>query len=177
MDGPLDMRMDQESFISAYDLVNSLSEKEISYILKNYGQERWHSRIAHFLVVQRNDNPLESTSELRDIVVKAIPSRYRRQKIHPATRTFQAIRIAVNRELEALEIALDKSVEVLRSGGRICVIAFHSLEDKIVKEKFRYYQKAGKLQVLTKKPQRPTVQEIKDNPRARSARLRAAERI
>jgi len=177
LDGPLDMRMDQESFISAYDLVNSLSEREISTILRNFGQERWHNRIAHYLVAQRVRNPIESTKDLTDTILKAIPHRYHYQKIHPATRTFQAIRIAVNRELEALEIVLDKSIDSLKVGGRIAVIAFHSLEDRIVKEKFRTFAKAGRLQLLVKKPLRPTDTEMDNNPRSRSARLRVAERI
>lgn len=177
LEGPLDMRMDQESFISAYDLVNSLSEREISTILRNFGQERWHNRIAHYLVAQRVRNPIESTKDLTDTVLRAIPQRYHYQKIHPATRTFQAIRIAVNRELEALEIVLEKSIDSLKVGGRIAVIAFHSLEDRIVKEKFRTFAKAGRLQLLTKKPLRPTDTETDNNPRSRSARLRVAERI
>lgn len=177
LDGPLDMRMDQESFISAYDLVNSLSEREISTILRNFGQERWHNRIAHYLVVHRLRNPIASTKDLTDTVLKAIPHRYHYQKIHPATRTFQAIRIAVNRELEALEIVLDKSIDFLKIGGRIGVIAFHSLEDRIVKEKFRIFANAGRLKLLVKKPLRPTDAEIDNNPRSRSARLRVVERI
>ena len=177
LEGPLDMRMDQESFISAYDLVNSLSEREISTILRNFGQERWHNRIAHYLVAQRVRNPIESTKDLTDTILKAIPHRYHYQKIHPATRTFQAIRIAVNRELEALEIVLDKSIDSLKVGGRIAVIAFHSLEDRIVKEKFRTFAKAGRLQLLTKKPLRPTDQETDNNSRSRSARLRVAQRL
>lgn len=177
LEGPLDMRMDQESFISAYDLVNSLSEREISTILRNFGQERWHNRIAHYLVAQRVRNPIESTKDLTDTILKAIPHRYHYQKIHPATRTFQAIRIAVNRELEALEIVLDKSIDSLKVGGRIAVIAFHSLEDRIVKEKFRAFAKAGRLQLLTKKPLRPMDTETDNNPRSRSARLRVAQRL
>lgn len=177
LEGPLDMRMDQESYISAYDLVNSLSEREISTILRNFGQERWHNRIAHYLVAQRIKNPIESTKDLTDTVLKAIPYRYQHEKIHPATRTFQAIRIAVNRELEALEVVLDKSIDFLKIGGRICVIAFHSLEDRIVKEKFRHFAKAGRLKLIVKKPLRPTDTEMNNNPRSRSARLRVAERI
>jgi len=176
-DGPLDMRMDQENFISAYDLVNSLSEKEISFILKKYGEERWHNRIARFLVEERSRHPIETTKELSDIVWRAIPKHNRYQKIHPATRTFQAIRIAVNRELESLEIALEKCVGVLNSGGRICVIAFHSLEDRIVKQTFRSLAKNGCIEILTKKPLRPSEEETGKNIRARSARLRAAQKI
>ena len=177
LDGPLDMRMDQESYISAYDLINSLSEREISSILRNFGQERWHNRIAHYLVAQRSKSPIESTKDLTDTVLRAIPSRYQHQKIHPATRTFQAIRIAVNRELEALEIVLNKSIDFLKVGGRMCVIAFHSLEDKIVKENFRGFVKADQGKLIFKKPLRPTEEETMVNPRSRSARLRVLERI
>jgi len=176
-DDALDMRMDQDGFISAYDLINSLSEKEISNILRNYGQERWHNRIAHKVVEERSKKPISSTMDLSEIVVRAIPARFRRQRIHPATRTFQAIRIAVNRELEALEIALDKCVNHLKIGGRICVISFHSLEDRIVKTKFRQLAKEGNLSLIFKKPLRPSEEEVQTNPRARSARLRVAQRI
>ena len=175
-EGPLDMRMDQEAAFSAYDLINSLSEKELSSILKIYGEERLHNRIARFLVAERGHHPIESTSELKDIVLKALPARYKRQKIHPATRTFQALRIAVNRELESLEIALDKCMGFLKPGGRVAVISFHSLEDRIVKHKFRMLSQKGFLNIVTKKPARPSDDEIRDNPRARSARLRVAER-
>lgn len=176
LEGPLDMRMDTRSYISAYDLINSLSEKELATILKNFGQERWHHRIAHYLVQHRGKTPIESTKDLRELVQKAVPYRYQRDRIHPATRTFQAIRIAVNRELEALGVAMDKCLEYLNKGGRICVISFHSLEDKIVKERFRALAKEGRVRLLTKKPLRPTPEEIVQNPRSRSARLRAAER-
>ncbi len=176
-DGPLDMRMDQDSYISAYDLINSLSERELSTILKNFGQERWHNRIAHYLVEKRSQSPIESTKDLSDVVLRAIPYRYQNHKIHPATRTFQAIRIAVNRELEALEIVLNQAVDFLKVGGRICVIAFHSLEDRIVKERFKFFSQTRKLKLIVKKPLRPTEEEINVNPRSRSARLRVAERI
>jgi len=176
-DGPLDMRMDKDSYISAYDLVNSLSEREISSILRNFGQERWHSRIAHLMVEKRNTAPISSTKELSEIIVKCIGYKYRGQKIHPATRTFQAIRIAVNRELEALDIALEKAIHLLKQRGRICVISFHSLEDRIAKEKIRKCSKEQLLNIITKKPLRPTDQEIETNVRSRSAKLRVAERI
>lgn len=175
--GPLDMRMDQDTFISAYDIVNSLSEKELSFILKKYGEERWHNRIARFLVQERSKRPIETTEELRDIVWRAVPKHNRYQKIHPATRTFQAIRIAVNRELESLEVALNKCVNALSRGGRMCVISFHSLEDRIVKHTFRELAKEGHVEVLTKKPLRPSEEEIEKNVRSRSARLRAIQKI
>lgn len=176
-EGPLDMRMDQEGYISAYDLVNSLSEKEISAILKNFGQERWHYRIARRVIQERLKKPIETTEELARIVLRGIPRRREWIKIHPATRTFQAFRIAVNRELEALEITLEKCAGLLNPGGRIVVIAFHSLEDRIVKEKFRTFEHKDQLRRLTKKPLRPSEEEVQQNPRSRSARLRAAERI
>ena len=176
-EGPLDMRMDQESAFSAYDLINSLSEKELSSILKVYGEERLHNRIARFLVAERGQHPIESTRDLKDIVLKALPARYKRQKIHPATRTFQAFRIAVNRELESLEIALDKCMGFLQPGARLAVISFHSLEDRIVKHKFRLLSQKGLLNIVTKKPLRPSDEEVQHNPRARSARLRVAERM
>jgi len=175
-EGPLDMRMDQEAAFSAYDLINSLSEKELSTILKIYGEERLHNRIARFLVAERGQHPIESTSELKKVVLKALPAKYRRQKIHPATRTFQAFRIAVNRELESLEIALEKCVEYLKPGARICVISFHSLEDRIVKQKFKMLNLNGLLNIITKKPLRPSEEEVQHNVRARSARLRVGER-
>ncbi len=176
-DGPLDMRMDRSSFISAYDLVNSLSAQEISSILKSFGEERWHQRIAQYLVKQRIKHPIESTEELKEVILRAIPHRYQNQRIHPATRTFQAFRIAVNRELEALEIAVEKGIRHLKPGGRICVIAFHSLEDRIVKEKFKYFNKEGVLEIITKKPLTPSEEEMQKNIRSRSARLRIAERV
>jgi 16S rRNA (cytosine1402-N4)-methyltransferase len=174
--GPLDMRMDQSEPLSAFDLIHSLSEKELDSILDNYGQERWHHRIARILVSERTKEPIETTEDLTRIILNAIPAKRSRQKIHPATRTYQAIRIAVNRELESLERLLASAEELLRPGGRIVVIAFHSLEDRIVKNIFRDWGKEGKYHVLLKKPLRPSEEEIGRNPRARSARLRAVER-
>ena len=177
LDGPLDMRIDKEAGISAYDLVNSLSQQEIAAILKKYGQERLSNRIARYLVERRLQAPIVSTRDLRDIVLRALPRAATRQKIHPATRTFQAIRIAVNRELESLDVALEKSIGCLKQGARICVVSFHSLEDKIVKEKFRYFSRQGKIKLIVKKPLRPQEEEVNSNSRARSARLRVAEKI
>ncbi len=176
-EGPLDMRMDQDNFISAYDIVNSLSERELAFILKKYGEERWHNRIARVLVQQRSRRPIETTKELGDIVRRAIPANNRYQKIHPATRTFQAIRIAVNRELESLEIVLNRCANVLAPGGRLCVISFHSLEDRIVKNMFRALAKDKIADIITKKPLRPGEEEILQNPRSRSARLRIIEKL
>ncbi len=175
--GPLDMRMDPESEITAFDLVNSLPEKELSVILKVFGEERWHQRIARQIVKQRSVSPIRTTDDLSRVVLKAMPKERNWQKIHPATRTFQGLRIAVNKELQGLETALDKCIECLKREGRIAVIAFHSLEDRIVKHKFKDFQKAGKINLITKKPLRPSDLEAKENVRARSARLRIAERI
>lgn len=176
-EGPLDMRMDQESYISAYDLVNSLSEKEIFFILRNFGEERWSGRIAQCIIKEREKAPIESTSDLSRVVLKAVPRRFQNQKIHPATRTFQAFRIAVNRELEALDKVLDGCVHLLKDQARLCVISFHSLEDRIVKEKFRQFLKSGDIRLIEKKPIIPEDSEIQANPRSRSAKLRVAERV
>lgn len=175
--GPLDMRMDQGNGITAFDLVNALPEKELSDIIKNFGEERWHLRIARQIVKQRAIAPIDTTEELSRVVLQAMPKDRRWQKIHPATRTFQGLRIAVNQELESLETALDKCIERLNPEGRMAVIAFHSLEDRIVKNKFRDFKKAGKVNLIVKKPLRPTELEEKQNIRARSARLRIVERI
>jgi len=175
-DGPLDMRFDRNSFISAYDLVNNLNEEELSSILRTFGEERWHNRIAHFLVEEREKHAITTTRELSDIVVKAVPSRYRHYRIHPATRTFQAVRIAVNRELEIIETGINKAVDLLNAGGRICVISFHSLEDRIAKLSFRKLAAGGKINIITAKPMVPRFSEIKLNPKSRSSKLRVAER-
>ncbi|MEW6170111.1 MAG: 16S rRNA (cytosine(1402)-N(4))-methyltransferase RsmH [Candidatus Omnitrophota bacterium] len=176
VDGPLDMRMDKTNYISAYDLVNNLTEKELALILETFGQERFHNRIAHYLVEERKNSPIETTKELSRIILRAI-GRHSYQKIHPATRSFQALRIAVNRELEALSEGLGKSIDFLRSGSRICVISFHSLEDRIVKTVFKDLANKGILKIITKKPVRANFSETKDNPRSRSAKLRVAERL
>ncbi len=175
--GPLDMRMDQNNPVSAFDLVNSLPENELAGILRDYGEERWHNRIARTIVRQRAMHPIETTADLREVVLKAVPSpRGKGERIHPATRTFQAIRIAVNRELESIDVVLKKCVDLLAPGGRIAVIAFHSLEDRIVKQQFRALAQEGKVRLVVKKPLRPGEKECQENPRARSARLRIAER-
>jgi len=177
--GPLDMRLDRNSNISAYDLVNNLNEEEISSLLWAFGQERWHNRIAHILVREREKHPIATTLELSSIVQKAIPLRYRHRyyRIHPATRTFQAVRIAVNRELETLEMAISKAIELLNKKSRICVISFHSLEDRIVKFGFRKLAYEGLINIITPKPQTATYIEIEENPSSRSSKLRVAERL
>jgi len=176
-EGPLDMRFDRNSYISAYDLVNNLTQDEISHLLWTFGQEKWHNRIARNLVREREKHPIATTSQLSNIVVKATPYRYRHYRLHPATRTFQAVRIAVNRELEALEIALDKAIELMNKTARICAISFHSLEDRIVKLSFRKAASLDKVRILTPKPLSPTQKEITENPSSRSAKLRVAERL
>jgi len=175
LDAPLDMRMDKELRLSAFDLVNFLPEISLSDILRKYGQERWHNRIARAIVRERKKTALISTRQLVDLIKRAMPSRY--TKIHPATRTFQALRIAVNDELGALQEALDKCIHCMKAGARICVISFHSLEDRIVKHQFRKLAKEEKVSIITKKPLRPSLEEVSSNPRARSAKLRVAERI
>lgn len=175
-EGPLDMRMDQEALTSAKDLVNTLKEEDLADIIFNFGEERFSRRIAKAIVQYRSRKPVETTQELEEIIFTSVPVSYRRQKIHPATRTFQAIRIAVNRELEALTSVMDKCADYLKEGGRIGVISFHSLEDRIVKEKFKSLAKSGVMTLIVKKPLRPTDEEIQSNPRSRSARFRIAER-
>jgi len=176
-EGPLDMRLDRNSYISAYDLLNNLNEEEISALLWNFGQERWHNRIARYLVQERQKHPIATTKELSNIVIQAIPYKYRNYRIHPATRTFQAVRIAVNRELETLETGLKKAVEFLSRGGRICVISFHSLEDRVVKFGFRQLATNNVINIVTPKPLTPQPSEVRDNSSSRSAKLRVAERL
>ncbi|MDD2703185.1 MAG: 16S rRNA (cytosine(1402)-N(4))-methyltransferase RsmH [Candidatus Omnitrophica bacterium] len=178
-EGPLDMRMDRNSYISAYDLLNNLNEEEISNILKVFGEERWHNRIAHLVVTERERNPISTTSQLSGIVLKAIPRRmrYMHYRIHPATRTFQAVRIAVNRELEALETAMQKVIDFLDKGARMCIISFQSLEDRSVKLYFRKLMSLQVIKILTPKPLTPMKTEIADNPRSRSAKMRVAQRL
>lgn len=176
-EGPLDMRMDQDALVTAKDMVNTLGEEELADVIYNFGEERFSRRIAKAIVQYRSRKPVETTKELEEIIFKSVPVSYRRQRIHPATRTFQAVRIAVNRELESLTTVMNKCSDYLKVGGRIGVIAFHSLEDRIVKERFRELSKSGVMSLITKKPLRPGDEEIQLNPRARSARFRVAERI
>jgi 16S rRNA (cytosine1402-N4)-methyltransferase len=177
-EGPLDMRLDRESYISAYDLVNNLNESEISDLLWTFGEERWHNRIAHLLVEERQKQPIATTTQLASLVARATPARYRHKhyRIHPATRTFQAVRIAVNRELEILGSALDKAVDFLNKQARISVISFHSLEDRVVKHTFRRLEADGAINIITAKPLTPAYQEVEVNPSSRSSKLRVAER-
>jgi 16S rRNA (cytosine1402-N4)-methyltransferase len=176
-EGPLDMRMDQRIDRTAADLVNRLSLKELEDTIFKYGEGRWARRIAKAIVYERDREPISKTQALRKIVHHAIPRRFHSRRIDPATRTFQAFRIRVNDELENLRIILETGWKVLKKGGRMCVISFHSLEDRMVKETFRKLEKGGEVCVLTKKPVIPSEEERKRNPRSRSAKLRCAERI
>ncbi|HID80002.1 MAG TPA: 16S rRNA (cytosine(1402)-N(4))-methyltransferase RsmH [Aquificales bacterium] len=173
---PLDMRMDPKQKLTAYYVVNRYKERDLVRIIKEYGEERFAYRIAKAIVGARRKNPIETTKELADIVEKAIPKGFYK-KIHPATKTFQAIRIEVNRELWHLKNALLKIPHLLNPKGRIAVISFHSLEDRIVKQTFRYFEKEGLFELLTKKPITPSEEEIKQNPPSRSAKLRVAQRV
>lgn len=175
-DAPLDMRMDKTSRISAFDLVNNLSLEELSRILKVYGEERFHARIAKAIVGQRKKSLIATTGELSELVLRAQPP-HKFQKIHPATRTFQAFRIAVNNELDSFEMALKTCVKFLKLDSRICVLTYHSLEDRIAKHIFRNLEKEGVLKRFTKKPLKASQNELALNPRARSAKLRVAGKI
>jgi len=178
-DAPLDMRMSPALRRTAADLVNDLPERELANIIYRYGEERWGSRIARFIVEARRRRPITSTAELVEIIKAAIPAGARRTGPHPAKRTFQALRIAVNDELGALKEGLGQAVTVLRPGGRLAVISFHSLEDRLVKETFRELGEKGSgiLRTVTKKPVLPRAEEIAANPRARSAKLRVVEKV
>jgi len=173
-DAPLDMRMNQDGLITAADIIRQSREEELADILYHYGEERQARRIAHFLCEEREKTQIISTLQLAELVKQAVPRRFHPEKIHMATRTFQALRIAVNRELDNLVRLLADAPKVLRPGARLCVITFHSLEDRIVKQAVR---KHDQLEGITKKPIEPTAAEIKTNPRARSARLRGAVRV
>lgn len=176
-DSRLDMRMDKNIKASAYDIVNRYREDDLADLIYKYGEERYARNIARHIKEARSKKPVETTAELSEIIKRCVGYRYRNQKIDPATRTFQALRIAVNDELGSLEEGLKKSVFWLNKGGRIVVIAFHSLEDRIVKNLFKGYSNLGVLKILTKKPLTPTREEVMRNPRSRSAKLRVAERI
>ena len=177
-DEPLDMRMDQSAGETAADLVRSASEAELADAIFHYGEERYARRVARALVYAREREPISTTGQLAHVVRRAIPARGY-QRIDPATRTFQALRIRVNRELERLDAFLESAASRLRAGGRLAVIAFHSLEDRIVKHTFRALAPAGALayRLVTRKPVTPADDECEANPRARSAKLRAIERL
>jgi len=189
--GELDMRMDTRMGESAYNLVNERSKSELQRIIKMYGEEKWASRIARNIVAKRAENPIRTTSRLSQIVSDSIPGKFQSRRIHPATRTFLALRIAVNSELENLKSVLRGALSVLKEGGRICVISYHSLEDRIVKQFFVENEKGCVcppeivqcvcnrkvlIKRIVKKPLRASKEEVDLNPRARSALLRIAER-
>ena len=191
-DAPLDMRMSQDDDFTAYDVVNRYSEKELAGIISGYGEEKWAKRIASFIVEKRKDKPIESTFELVDVIKAAIPAKARREGPHPAKRTFQAIRIEVNDELGQLERAIEDFCDVLNPRGRLCVISFHSLEDRIVKDIIARRNnpctcpkefpvcicgKKADIEKISRKPILPGEEELEANPRARSAKLRVAEKI
>lgn len=177
-DGPLDMRMDQSGGETAAELVNTRTEQELADLIYQYGEERYSRRIARAIVRARERASIRTTGELAAIVAASVPPAYRHGRLHYATRTFQALRIAVNRELESLEPSLRDMTGLLAPGGRLCAISFHSLEDRIVKHTLRSLAQGPDpaLAVLTKKPVTPSEAECKANPRARSAKLRVAER-
>ncbi|HEX13701.1 MAG: 16S rRNA (cytosine(1402)-N(4))-methyltransferase, partial [Desulfurella sp.] len=175
-DGPLDMRMDKDNPLSAREIINNWSRQELEQIIRNYGQERFAKRIALKIEEKRAKAPIETTLELANIVKEAVPA-YFYKKIHPATKTFQALRIVVNSELDSLKKGLNDAIKLLKPYSRLVVISFHSLEDKIVKDTFKNFSQQKILSILTKKPIVPSLQEINENPRSRSAKLRCAEKL
>lgn len=176
-EGPLDMRMDRRTQQTATDLVNHLSVAELEKMLKEFGEERWAKRIARAIVMEREKEPIRTTQALRKVVHQVIPKRFHSRRIDPATKTFQALRIKLNKELENLKRILDSGWQVLRKGGRFVVLSFHSLEDRMVKEAFGRLEKEGRMKIVTPKPISPTLSERIENPRSRSAKLRCAERL
>lgn len=191
--GPLDMRMDSSnSTLTAAEIVNTYNAADLTRIIRNYSDEKWASRIAEFIVEARKEAPLETSEQLVEVIKAAVPASARRSGGHPAKRTFQALRIEVNGELDVLKSGLESAVRWLAPGGRIAVISYHSLEDRIVKDFFREYSKGCTcppdfpvcvcgnrpiLKVVTRKPVLPSQEEIQRNPRSRSAKLRVAERL
>lgn len=191
-DAPLDMRMNREQSLDAWQVVNTYSEDELHRIIKEYGEERWAKRVAKFIVEFRSQKPIETTGELVDIIKRAIPKGAREEGSHPAKRTFQAIRIEVNNELGVLQDTIAVAVKHLKKGGRLGIISFHSLEDRIVKEQFRYFasdcicppelpfcqcDKVSEVKILTRKPVTASAEELEANSRAKSAKFRAVEKI
>lgn len=192
LDGPLDMRQDRRQSKTAADIVNKLTPSELGQLFITYGEERWGNRIARAIVSARQKGAIETTLQLAGIVSQAIPKRYHPRKIHPATKTFQALRIEVNRELEGLSELIKDAVEALAVDRRICIISYHSLEDRIVKRAYRQMSgvctcppelpvcvcgRKALIKQLTTKPMVPTELELNTNPRARSAKLRVAQRL
>ena len=191
MDAPLDMRMDQRQKMTAKDIVNGYSETELFRVIRDYGEDRFAKNIAKHIVMEREKAPIETTGQLNEIIRHAIPMKIQKTSGHPSKRTFQAIRIELNHELEVLRDSLDEMIDMLRPGGRICVITFHSLEDRIVKSAFRRNEnpctcpshfpvcvcgKVSKGKVITRKPILPSAEELESNSRSKSAKLRIFER-
>ncbi|MDO4535351.1 MAG: 16S rRNA (cytosine(1402)-N(4))-methyltransferase RsmH [Clostridium perfringens] len=191
-DAPLDMRMNRENSLSAFEVINSYSEEELFRVIKEYGEEKFAKRIANFIVNRRKEKNIESTLELVDIIKAAIPAKARREGPHPAKRTFQAIRIEVNRELDIIEKTIRDGVEKLNVGGRMAIITFHSLEDRIVKTVYKdlanpctcpssfpicICNKKPSVKLITRKPIEASEEELEYNPRSRSAKLRVIEKI
>ena len=190
-DAPLDMRMNREDVLSAYDVVNGYEEADIARVIRDYGEEKFAKRIAGFIVKAREEKPIATTHELVDIIKAAIPAKARREGPHPAKRTFQAIRIEVNRELTIIRDTILDAVEGLKPEGRLAIITFHSLEDRIVKNTYKELMspctcptsmpcicgKTATVKILTRKPILPGEEEIEENPRSRSAKLRVLEKI
>jgi 16S rRNA (cytosine1402-N4)-methyltransferase len=170
----LDMRMDLSQELTAWDVVNRYTEERLERILREYGEEPFSKKIAKEIVLRRKKSPIDTCFQLSQIVADIYK---RRGRIHPATRTFQALRIEVNKELDELREGLKSSLNILKKGGRLCVISYHSLEDRIVKNFMRDKSKEGLLNILTKKPITPLQKEVKENPASRSAKLRVSERI
>lgn len=188
----LDMRMDPRLRFTAYDLVNEMSVDEISKVLKVYGEERWSRRIAKRIVQNRGEKPISTSAELANLVYEAIPKKFHPVRIHPATKTFQAFRIAVNHELDNIKEFIGKAIPLLKAGGRIVIISFHSLEDRIVKNSFQHLSfpcvcprdlpicgcgNKSKINILTRTPLVPSDEEVLNNPRARSAKMRVGEKL
>jgi len=192
-DEPLDMRMDKQSGETAENLINNLSAEDLRNLFKDYGEERWAKQIAHKIVKARTQKKIRTSKQLAQMVIDAIPGHaLSKQKIHPATRVFMALRIAVNQELDRLKAFMDQAVDFLNPGGRLCVLSFHSLEDRIVKHRLKALEKGcscpprlpkcvcgqfPQVSILTKKVVRPSTEEVIANPMARSTRLRAAEKL
>lgn len=190
-DVPLDMRMDQRQTTTARDIVNEYSETEIFHIIRDFGEDKFAKNIAKHICIEREKVPIETTGQLNDIIKAAIPAKMREKGGHPSKRTYQAIRIALNRELDVLQNSLDGFIDFLNPGGRLCVITFHSLEDRIVKNNFRTNEnpctcppefpvcvcgKTSKGKVITRKPILPTDKELAENKRSQSAKLRVFEK-
>ena len=190
-DAPLDMRMNLDEKFSAWDVVNKYSKEDLERVIWDYGEERWAKRIAEFIVIERKNHSIDTTLQLVDIIKKAIPKKFRMDS-HPAKKTFQAIRIEVNNELNVLKDTIPKMVRLLNKNGRICIITFHSLEDRIVKNSFNELakdcicpkefpicicDKEKEIEIITRKPIIPTKEEIKENPRSRSSKLRIGMRV